>query len=79
MTEELSAEKWMASLVNGLGHGAYSSPRGQDPRLVVNLKRVRVPTADIKILKGIENAKQYISNQILVNTPSKTRQIEADS
>jgi hypothetical protein len=79
VTEELAADKWMATLVEGLEHGTFSSPRGQDPRLVVNLKRVRVPTSDIQILKGMEKAREYISSQILVKTPSDTRQIEVDS
>jgi len=49
----------MKTLVDELGRGIYQAPRGQDPKTIVNLKRVRVPNLGEKVIHGMEAAREY--------------------
>lgn len=50
----------MSCITQELGTGSVNAPKGQNPQLAVNLKRVRVADAKTKIESALEKAEEYI-------------------
>jgi hypothetical protein len=62
----------MKSFVDGLGRGSFQAPKGQDPKLVVNMRRVRIPDMEETLSKALDTAREYV-------TRTRARQaVEAD-
>ena len=72
-TQDFTAEKWMKILVDKLGRGSYQAPKGQDPKLVVNLKRIRIPDLDDLLTKGLNEAREYVT-RATARQPSDTNE-----
>jgi hypothetical protein len=56
----LSAQAWLQTVSEELGSGVVSPPKGQNPELTANLKRIRVEDLSKKIERGIKSATSYV-------------------
>jgi len=52
----------MKKVATELGIGVVGAPKGQNPKLVANLKRVQVPGFQERLKLGLKKAEEYANN-----------------
>ena len=58
-SKEFTAEKWMDCFVSELGRGVIGVPKGQDPKLVMLMKRVKVQESEERLKNALAKATEY--------------------
>ncbi|CAG7721799.1 unnamed protein product [Allacma fusca] len=78
-SDEFSAAKWMDCFVTELGRGSISTPKGQDPKLLMLLKRSRVQDSEGKIKTALEKATEYARRSTMLSPPLTQHPAENNS